>query len=168
MPITIFCRNEILARGNSGEFPNDVRLRAIMAQTGDVLAFDDETGRPIDLALAVDPAPRKRGRPSIGVEAKEVTLLPRHWQWLADQPGGASVTLRKLVEAASKAGRSVRECRDAACRFLTVMAGDMPGYEEAIRALYAGDRPSFDVQAAAWPPAIAAHACSLAWPEPAA
>ena len=164
MPVTLFHKFELLARGNAGEFENGVRLTAIMAQTGEVLAFDDETGRPIDIDLALDPPPRPRGRPALGVEAKEVTLLPRHWEWLASQPGGASVTLRKLVEAASRSGRSERERLDAACRFLTAIAGDMPGYEDAVRALYAGDRSAFDHEAASWPGAIGEHARSLAWP----
>jgi hypothetical protein len=91
-------------------------------------------------------------------------LLPRHWQWLAKQPGGASVTLRKLVEAEIKRGRSERECRDAAYRFLTVMVGDRPFYEDAIRALYAGRRDKFEGYALAWPLDVRDHARKLAWP----
>ena len=91
-------------------------------------------------------------------------MLPRHWEWLASQPGGASVTLRKLVETARRGGASERDRLDAACRFLTAIAGDLPGYEEAIRALYAGDRTAFDHEATRWPEAIGDHARSLAWP----
>lgn len=165
MPVSIFCKRELLARGLPGEFPNDVRVRASSAETSDILAFDDETGAQIDVELALNPPPRPRGRPALGVEAREVTLLPRHWEWLAAQPGGASVTLRKLVEAARRNGRTARECQDAACRFLTVMAGDLPGYEEAIRALYAGDRDRFDREASRWPRSVSDHARALAWPE---
>src|SRR5690606_13103780 len=101
---------------------------------------------------------------ALGVEAREVTLLPRHWEWLSKQPGGASVSLRKLVEAALRAGRSERECHNSAFEFLRVIAGDLPGYEEAIRSLYAGDRSGFEDRTGGWPPAVRDHAVKLAWP----
>jgi len=110
-------------------------------------------------------APRGRGRPKLGVVSREVTLLPRHWQWLATQPGGASVTLRKLVETAKRANLDkdrVRESQEAACRFMTTMAGDRPGFEEATRALFGGNRERFEKEIEAWPKDIAEHARSLA------
>lgn len=166
MNVTVFYKGDVITRGDPRDCAGALRDLEPLARSSDLLAFDDETGRQVDLDLAPAPvAPRPRGRPSLGVEAREVTLLPRHWQWLAAQPGGASVTLRKLVEEARKRGRSLRECQDAACRFLTVMAGDRPGYEEAIRALYAGDRENFDALAVLWPAAVAEHARRLAWPE---
>lgn len=139
-------------------------------QGGSVLVFGDRTGRVVD----VDPRglaepPRGRGRPKLGVVAREVTLLPRHWEWLARQPGGASVALRKLVEAAQRgAGPAdrLREAREAAYRFMTTMAGNLPGYEEAIRALFAGDDASFAAKMAAWPADIRDHAARLAAPAP--
>ncbi len=82
------------------------------------------------------------GRPKLGVVGREVTLLPRHWDWLSAQPGGASVTLRKLVEAARKQGQGeqkIRQTQDVAYRFMYAIAGDLPGFEEAARALYAWD-----------------------------
>lgn len=164
MPVTVFYKDEVIARGSPADFVGALRDLAPLSRSSDLLAFDDETGRQVDLDLAESAAPRPRGRPSLGVEAREVTLLPRHWEWLAAQPGGASTTLRKLVEAAMRAGRSERECLDAAYRFLTVMAGDRPGYEEAIRALYAGDRDNFDALCVLWPASIAEHARKLAWP----
>ena len=83
---------------------------------------------------------------------REVTLLPRHWDWLATQPGGASVALRKLVEEASRSPKArQRALRDAAYRFATVLVGNAPGYEEAIRALYAGQREEFAAHIEAWP-----------------
>ncbi len=163
MPVTVFYRDEVIARGSPAEFVGAIRDLGPLARSSDLLAFDDDTGAQVDLDLAEPAAPRPRGRPSLGVEAREVTLLPRHWEWLAAQPGGASTTLRKLVEGAMRAGRSERECLDAACRFLTVMAGDRPGYEEAIRALYAGDRDNFDALCVLWPQAVAEHARKLAW-----
>lgn len=165
MAVTVFYKDEVIARGQPGDFTQALRDLGPLARSSDLLAFDDDTGRQVDLDLTEPAAPRPRGRPSLGVEAREVTLLPRHWEWLAGQPGGASVTLRKLVEAAMRAGRSERECLDAACRFLTVMAGDRPGYEEAIRALYSGDRENFDALCVLWPTPIADHARLLAWPK---
>ena len=83
------------------------------------------------------------GRPKLGVVAREVTLLPRHWDWLDAQPGGASVALRKLVEEARRAtgdADRARAARDAAYHFMSAMAGNLPTFEEASRALFAGDR----------------------------
>jgi hypothetical protein len=110
-------------------------------------------------------APRGRGRPRLGVTAREVTLLPRHWDWLAGQPGGASAALRRLVDAARKTheGRDrLRQAREIAYRFASVMAGDAPGFEEASRALFAGDRAAFTAHTAAWPADVRAHARTLA------
>ena len=165
MPVTVFYKDEVIARGSPEEFAGALRGMEPLSRSSDLLAFDDETGMQVDLDLGATPAPRPRGRPALGVEAREVTLLPRHWEWLARQPGGASVSLRKLVEAAMRQGRSERECQDAAYRFLSVMAGNQPAYEEAIRALYKGDRVSFDSYAKVWPEAVRDHARSLAWPE---
>ena len=114
------------------------------------------------------PAPRRgRGRPSLGVVPREVTLLPRHWEWLAAQPGGASVALRKLVDAARRASTDAdrrRAAQAAAYRFISAMAGDLPGFEEASRALFADDRARFADHARAWPPDVARHALALAFP----
>jgi hypothetical protein len=112
-------------------------------------------------------APRPRGRPRLGVVAREVTLLPRHWEWLAGQPGGASVTLRRLVEQARLAnvGRDrQRLAREAAYRFMTAMAGDEPGYEEAVRALFAGDSARLHRFVEAWPPDVRDHAREMSAP----
>ncbi len=108
---------------------------------------------------------RGPGRPRLGVVAREVTLLPRHWEWLREQPGGASVALRKLVEEARRAnaGRDrLRRARDAAYRFMNALAGDEPGFEEAVRALYAGDAERFQAMSARWPADVRAHARALA------
>ena len=110
------------------------------------LIFDLETGRVVDVDPRFPPAEDapKPGRPKLGVTAREVTLLPRHWDWLATQPGGASVALRKLVEeAARKPGAQKRQRQDAAYRFATALVGNAPGYEEAMRALYAGHGEDF-------------------------
>jgi hypothetical protein len=164
MPVTVFYKDEVIANGSPQEFAGALRGLEPLSRSSDLLAFDDETGAQVDLDLTDAPPPRPRGRPSLGVEAREVTLLPRHWEWLGKQPGGASVTLRKLVEGAMRQGRSERECRDAAYRFLSVMAGDRPFFEDAIRALYKGDRVRFEAHARFWPAAISDHARALAWP----
>lgn len=142
----------------------------------DILTFDDATGRVVDLDLRGGPeavtaryapqdAPRGRGRPKLGVTAREVTLLPRHWDWLAAQPGGASVALRKLVEEARRADGGAAERRtrqEAAYRFMSTLAGDLPGYEEAIRALFAGDSERLSALTDAWPIDVRDHAQRLA------
>jgi hypothetical protein len=110
-------------------------------------------------------APRGPGRPKLGVVAREVTLLPRHWDWLAQQSGGASVALRRLVEAARRTGEDghyARRAQEAAYRFMSAMAGDRPHYEEAIRALFADDATRFEKLIAAWPADVRDHALSLA------
>ena len=136
--------------------PEDVRRRISEAAAGAEPC--SETATPAGEA-------RRPGRPRLGVVAREVTLLPRHWEWLAGQPGGASVALRKLVEQARGANRGAdrrRRAQEAAYRFLTAMAGNEPGYEEAIRALFAGNRERFDQMAAAWPVDVRDHAMKLA------
>src|SRR6202000_600087 len=103
------------------------------------------------------PAPaeaRGRGRPKLGVEAREVTLLPRHWEWLSTQRPGASATLRRLVEDARRAdpgASGMREGKEAPYRFITAMAGDALGYEEAVRALFANDGARFEAESTPWP-----------------
>jgi hypothetical protein len=109
--------------------------------------------------------PRGPGRPKLGVVAREVTLLPRHWDWLGGQPGGASVTLRRLVEDARRASAErdrQRLARESAYRFMSAMAGDRPGFEEATRAFFAGDRRRFLEHVAGWPVDVREHAVQLA------
>jgi uncharacterized protein len=110
-------------------------------------------------------APRGPGRPKLGVVAREVTLLPRHWDWLNAQPGGASVALRKLVETARRANEGkdrVRQAQEATYRFMSAMAGNQPGFEEATRALFANDERRFDQLTEPWPVDIRSHARKLA------
>ena len=125
--------------------------------------------RPAETPSASDEtavaAPRGPGRPKLGVVAREVTLLPRHWDWLAQQKGGASVAIRKLVDEARRAnedGDRARLAQEAAYRFMSAMAGNRPHYEEAIRALFANDRGRFEQLIAEWPADIRDHAASLA------
>ena len=124
-----------------------------------VLIFDDITSEPVEVDFRGTPADvQQRLEPA---ESREVTLLPRHWDWLNAQPGGASVALRKLVEDARRtyAGRDrVRQAQESAYRFLSAMAGNEPGFEEGIRALFAGNRRRFEEMAALWPQDVAQHA----------
>jgi hypothetical protein len=162
----------------SGELP-DVALAAKQAidqhAHAAVLIFDDDTGERIEVdfrgtAAAVakrleGETPHRPGRPRLGVVAREVTLLPRHWDWLNSQPGGASVALRKLVEEARRdhTGRDrIRRAQDAAYRFMTTMAGNETGYEEALRALFAGNRARFERSMEAWPADVREHASKIA------
>jgi hypothetical protein len=149
-----------------------------------LIVLSDETGRVLDLDLRGNDrevraryadgqgevtgevaAPPKRGRPSLGVVAREVTLLPRHWDWLASQPGGASVTLRKLVDEARRGNARtdrVRLAREASYQAMSVLAGDLPCYEEALRALFAGDEDRFVETTEGWPADIRSHARRMA------
>jgi uncharacterized protein len=130
------------------------------------VTFDRKTGSVVDLNLngsQADIADRyatkeqrivKRGRPKLGVVPREITLLPRHWEWLSQQPGGASVTLRRLVDAARKDRTAQDENRGritAAYQFMVTMAGDFPLFEEASRALFAQDFNKLLFCAANWP-----------------
>lgn len=165
--LTAFSGDLWIATGDEEEVR--AALHAMGSEAQNLLLFDDESGRQVDIDLrgpASEP-PRGRGRPKLGVQAREVTLLPRHWDWLATQPGGASVTLRRLVEEARKAAAdrpSPRAAMDAAYHFLTVMAGDRTGYEDAIRALYAKDRARFEQASQDWPRSIRDHGAALAAP----
>jgi hypothetical protein len=150
-----------------------------------VLVFDAASSEPVELDLrgsaaavlkrvsagdsgSARSAPAKArapGRPKLGVTAREVTLLPRHWDWLGAQPGGASVALRKLVERALRANgdeERIRQAREAAYRFMTAMAGNAPGYEEALRALFAGEHAQLRRIVAKWPADVREHALALA------
>jgi hypothetical protein len=121
--------------------------------------------KPAEASADTPAAPRGRGRPKLGVVAREVTLLPRHWTWLNAQPGGASVALRKLVEAARRGngdGDRRRAGQEAVYRFMHAIAGDQPGFEAAARALFAGDLGKLEDAIADWPHDIREHATMLA------
>ncbi|MEP6538321.1 MAG: DUF2239 family protein [Bryobacteraceae bacterium] len=168
------------ASGSLGEVVVKAKELLNRDTTAQVLIFDDLTSEMIDLDFRVPPAQadtegsespapgegvRRPGRPKLGVVAREVTLLPRHWEWLASQPGGASVALRKLVEHGIKANRtedSLRRAREATYRFLSAMAGNEPLFEEAIRALFGGRQTAFHSIIEPWPADVRDHAKKLA------
>ncbi|QKG70282.1 DUF2239 family protein [Erythrobacter mangrovi] len=190
-PCTAFVGDCQLATGPLVEVVMAVMTRAGDGAQDPVLVFDDASGRVIDLDLRGTPADairrladsepvearaattqgkaqsRGRGRPKLGVVPREVTLLPRQWEWLAAQPGSVSQVLRKLVDEARRAdrGQAQRSARERAYRFLAAKAGDLPGYEEAIRALFAGDGPGFAARMASWPEGVRDFALRLADPQ---
>ncbi|MCD0168966.1 DUF2239 family protein [Deinococcus sp. 23YEL01] len=143
-----------------------------------LLTFDDRTGRSVDfdlsgtldevLARHAPETPRTGpGRPKLGVVSREVSLLPRHWEWLERQRGGASAALRRLIDEARQAdpdGERRAQAQAATDRFLGAVAGDLPGYEEATRALYAADRGGFEARLNDWPEDVRQHALFLAAP----
>lgn len=150
-----------------------------------LLVFDDGDARLLELPLELPPAdllawlaspqtgrgkaepaaPRRPGRPKLGVVPREVTLLPRHWDWLAAQPGGASVALRRLVDEARKVSADDdlrRAAQETTYRFVQAIAGNEAGYEEAVRALFAGDYGRFEELIQHWPDDVRDHAALLA------
>ena len=141
----------------------ELDLRGSVAEVVSRLGASQEPGAPQGPGGSA--TARAPGRPRLGVIAREVTLLPRHWEWLSDQPGGASVALRKLVEEARRTrGESerVRRAQENAYRFMRAIAGDLAGFEEASRALFARDRAKFAAQTETWPPDVRAYALGLA------
>jgi hypothetical protein len=154
---------QILVFDAGSSAPIEIDFRGSVA---DVLArLPDVAIAPTTTETTSQPPPRGPGRPKLGVVAREVTLLPRHWDWLARQPGGASVALRKLVEQARRASDDtdrIRGAQDAAYRFMSVMAGNRSHYEDAIRALFANDPAGFEKSTAGWPADVRGHAARLA------
>ena len=166
LPVVCFHGDTRVAEGPLDAAMPRVR-EAILKGRAPPVVFDLATGKVVDLdlrgsladalaRLEPPPSPEKRGpgRPKLGVTPREVTLLPRHWDWLAAQPGGASVALRKLVEGALKEAEGpdrARRAKDATYRLMTALAGDRSGYEEATRMLFAGDWTAFDAAVEGWP-----------------
>jgi uncharacterized protein len=175
-PHTAFLNDIRLAHGSLG----DIAVAVRNANTDvPILIFNDRTGRQIDVdtrgsddeiraRYAPPPEPpRGRGRPKLGVVPREVTLLPRHWEWLNAQPGGASAALRRLVdEARGRSGTEqrarTRAAHEAAYAFMHAIAGNFPGFEEATRALFANDKARLAEQIAHWPHDVRAYAMQLA------
>lgn len=178
-PCTAFDGSRRIAFGPLQSVALAVKVHLETAPLASVLVFDDETGKVVDLdtrgtaeevvaRLAPSQAEesRGRGRPKLGVVAREITLLPRHWDWLSAQPGGASVTLRKLVEAARRTsdtdGTKRRQAQECTYRIMSALAGNEPGYEESLRALYAGNEALFHEHTQSWPVDVRDHVRALA------
>ena len=179
---TAFVGSRRIASGDLGEVALAIREALADGADAPVLVFDEATSHPIEFDLRgrpdevvrrladrapAEPPRRGPGRPRLGVVSREVTLLPRHWDWLGDQPGGASVALRKLVDEARRTNEAkdqIRRAQEAAYRFMSAMAGDAPGFEEAARALFAADAVRFALQTEPWPVDVRDHARTLAAP----
>jgi hypothetical protein len=186
-----FAKSRRLAVGTPREVATAVKAFANDNPQQILLVFDAHSSRQVELDLrgsladvlrrlpaapaaqpderlaAESPVVRGPGRPKLGVVPREVTLLPRHWDWLASQPGGASVALRKLVEHALRANRAAdqaREVKDAVYRFMHAMAGDAPDFEEASRALFADDAAALEARMAKWPRDVRKHVLALLAP----
>ena len=188
---TAFKGDQLVASGNLLKVAGKVKVIIDQDEQASILIFDDETSELVEIDfrgtikdvlerlktaisgggspnVSSDTDQRSRrgpGRPKLGVVSREITLLPRHWDWLNSQPGGASVALRKLVEEARKVNRGkdkVRHSQEAAYRFMSAIAGNFPGFEEATRALFAGDSERFNSLVASWSIDIRDHARKLA------
>jgi len=176
-----------IASGDLREVARAAKQTLDRRDDASVLVFDGRTSGPIEIDFrgtvddvlarlpdiaaapaveeAAPPAARGPGRPKLGVVAREVTLLPRHWEWLAQQSGGASVALRRLVDEARRANKDkdrIRQAQEAAYRFIAAMAENKPHYEEVARALFAGDAERFETWTTTWPADVRDHAKKLA------
>jgi hypothetical protein len=177
-----------IASGDLREVARAAKQALDQRSDASILVFDGRTSEPVDLDFrgsmndvlarlpeipgivealddAAPSAPRGPGRPKLGVVAREITLLPRHWDWLAQQAGGASVAIRKLVEEARRTGEHkdrIRLAQESAYRFMSAVAGNRPHYEDAIRALFANDSVDFEKLIAEWPADVRHHASTLA------
>lgn len=177
-----FIGHRLVATGGLESTVLAARALVESGETAPVLFFDDATGRQLDFDLSGAPAEvvarlgshpavaspaasatKKKagpGRPRLGVVSREVSLLPRHWEWLGEQPGGASAMIRRLVDHARRgATLAARQtaAREAVSRVMWAIAGDLPGFEEASRALFAGDDGRFSELVAGWPEALRAY-----------
>ncbi|MGG1556478.1 DUF2239 family protein [Paenibacillus ferrarius] len=180
---TAFLGVGVVASGSFQHVVTTVQKSLSDRELTQLLIFDDSTGKPIDVVFrgktddeeeqfggasgteVNHQSTRRVGRPKLGVVSGEVTLLPRQWEWLKSQPGGASVTLRKLIDEARRAGKkqsTIRESQEATYNFMTAMAGDFHQYEEALRALYAGDLDRFYDFIDDWAPDIRNYIKKLA------
>jgi uncharacterized protein len=172
---TAFAGEALIGSGPLEDTLPQVKQWVDQSENPMVLIFEDETGKQVDFDLqgtldevmtrALPNRPTGPGRPRLGVISREVTLLPRHWTWLEQQPNGASAALRRLVDQARSHEPSRQRARlaaDATYRFMTAMAGNLPGCEEATRALYAGRRDQFELLINNWPRDIQGHAQKMA------
>lgn len=185
-PCTAFAGTRKIAKGALVDVALAVRSLSASLNDAAILVFDDASGTVLDLDLrgstadiiarlttrevheAAAPVKRPRGRPKLGVVAREVTLLPRHWEWLAAQPGGASQALRRLVDQARRAddGKTARRlAHERTYRFMAAIAGDLPGFEDATRALFAGDLEALARAIKPWPQDVQDYTLELAQPE---
>ena len=182
---TAFDRGKIIVSGELEHVVTYSKMKLSRDSAVEILIFDDATGEHIDVDLGgpvgqilkhlseFDPnrpcgvlpsKPKGQGRPKLGVMAREVTLLPRHWEWLNHQKGGASATLRRLVEEARRtsAGKDkTLRAQESCYRFMAAVAGNQPDFEEAARSLFASNKVRFKKAMAKWPADIREYAGKL-------
>ena len=171
----------LLSQGALEEVVIAVKRRLKSKPEASILVFSDLTGKQMDfdlrgsekeviqrLKIYLDPgapaAPTGPGRPKLGVVAREISLLPRHWEWLSTQSGGASAVLRRLVETEMKGTNQrekIKQAQECTYRFLSSIAGNLPHYEEVLRALFAKDKKEFKESMSGWPIDLKEHAISL-------
>lgn len=182
---TAFAGHLRLATGSLAEVALAAKAAIDRGDSSPLLIFEDVSSRQVEIDFRGTPAqvmarlelrfpgaadeaqaeeravPRRAGRPKLGVVGREVTLLPRHWDWLAEQSGGASVAIRRLIDAERKASEFkllARKAQEVTYRFMHAMAGDFPRFEDAARALFAGNREAFARYTEDWPADIRDHA----------
>ena len=166
-----FAGERLIAGGELEGVLSKVKKRLEKDDSEQLLIFEEQSGRQVDFDFRgtleevlerelPQPVPQGPGRPKLGVVSREISLLPAHWTWLEEQPNGISAALRRLVDEASKRDpdkQRARKAREAAGRFMTALAGDRPHFEEAMRALYAGDREEVTELTSRWPKDIRAQ-----------
>ncbi len=186
--ITAFQGDRLIATGSISNVLPLVKEVTDRDEAETMLIFDDLTGAQIDFDLhgtidkvlakaanhnlfttGIQPVLQKAapGRPKLGVTAREVTLLPRHWSWLETQPNGVSAALRRLIEETMKRSpevEKIRLARDAAAKVMWVLGGNLPDFEEASRLLYRGDIEGFTSLIRRWPPDIQHYLLRIANP----
>ena len=182
---TAFEDHKILSQGFLEDVVLKVKKRLEKSPESQIVIYSDATGKSMDFnfqgsekevlkRLEVYTTPENTteassgpGRPKLGVISREVSLLPKHWEWLATQSGGASNTLRKLVEENMKKTSgvlTVKTAQERTYKFMSVEAGDLENYEEALRALYRKDKERFTSEIKTWPRDVQKHILELAKP----
>lgn len=178
-----FKKEKLIAEGDLKKVILKTKRELMRSPESAILIFSNETGKTMDFnfqgsenevlsrlevflepKIEIDPKEKKVGRPSLGVISREVSLLPKHWEWLACQSGGASAEIRRLVEKAMKqtqAASTVKMAQEKTFRFLNTIAGNFPNFEEAIRSLYRRDLNAFEQIIKFWPVDIKDHALHL-------
>ncbi len=182
---TAFDGQKLIFQGTLEEVVLKVKKRQQAYPNGSLLVFSDATGKQMDFDLRGSekeilqrletfispnlktPSASGPGRPKLGVVAREVSLLPRHWEWLSTQSEGASGTIRRLIDSARTAttpASRLKQYQERTYKFMEAIAGNLPGYEEALRALYSKNKTKFKDHISSWPQDVRTHASELANP----
>lgn len=179
---TAFDGFQMISQGGLEEVALGVKRRLKSNREARILIFSDSSGKQMDLDLSgsendalerlkifkshdVNTGQSGPGRPKLGVISREISLLPHHWEWLSNQSGGSSATIRRLVEEKMKDNASgkdkIKQTQEAVYTFLNAIAGDLPNFEEAIRFLYRSDKKRFRDLISEWPGDLARHTLAL-------